>query len=120
MARYCSNSEEVKKLRRFLSKFGQIEINNELIKGSIIILGYRKYSSFYEVDIEFKGEIFARPPLGRGREWLNSEVLKKPRCSKVKVNRFIRKNLFKELSSRLRFFSITLYDYSDIKKLKWI
>jgi len=119
MARYCSNSENIKKFKKVISKLATIEINTDVIQGKITVIGYRKYNSWDEIDIQFEGKILARAT-SFGREWHFSDVLKKKNISKIKVNRFIRKQIYKSLNFRLRVFSVELKHYSDIKKLKWI
>ena len=119
MSRYCSNTKNLKALRKVLSKLATVEIDTDFIQGKITVIGYRKYNSWEEVDVQFEGKIHAR--LSRfSREWYNCEVLKRTNVSKIKVNRLIRKNIFKSLDSRLRYFSIQINRYSNIKKIKWI
>lgn len=99
-------------------KFSSFDIDNDNAKGKVNVIGYRKYQFRDEFDIEFTGQIKAR--MNGKLEWVSSEVLKRKNISKIKVNRFIRREVFKILKPRVRYFSIDLRWYSDIKKLKWI
>lgn len=99
-------------------KFSSFDIDNDSVKGRVNVIGYRKYQFRDEFDIEFIGEIKAR--VGGGPQWVSSEILKRKNISKIKVNRFIRREIFKMLRPRVRYFSIELRWYSDIRKLKWI
>jgi hypothetical protein len=119
MSRYCFNTENNKKLKKVISKFVTIELNTDAIQGKVTVIGYRKYSFREEVDIQFEGKILARTG-SFNKEWRCSDVLTKKNISKIKVNRFIKKQIHKSLNMRLRYFSIDLRWYSDIKKVKWI
>lgn len=117
MSRYCFNTTETKSLKKFILNFSSFEIDSESAKGKVNIFGYRKYQFRDEFDIEFIGQIKAR--VDGKLTWVSSEVLKRKNISKIKVNRFLRKEIFKVLKVKVRYFSIDIRYYYDIKKLKW-
>jgi hypothetical protein len=119
MARYCFKTDESTNVKKLLCKIGETKVNTQYIRGTVTFTGYRKYTSYCEVDIEFNGQILARIRR-EPAQWLSSEILKEKRASKIKVNRFIRKCIFKDVESRLKYFSSGIHHYSSIKKLKWI
>lgn len=120
MSRYVLNTPTTKATKLAAKKFGSIKIKTDRISGEIEIVNYRLYSVHQEVDIVFKGKIFAR--VNSSREWLDSEQIKilGKRISKVKLNRFIRKSCITEVQHRMNYFGADIRYYSDIKKLTWI
>lgn len=126
-------NKEVSKTKKILGKYAQeIPIATSLIDGAVFIKGYRKYQYgsqnvrindfIEEVDILFSGKIFVSWN-GR-RDWYSSELLNMKnqrglKASKIKINRLIRKQLIKELSIHLNYFSVQIKGYSQIKKLLW-
>lgn len=120
MSRYVLNSDTSKAKKSALKKFGTIDINTSSMRGVIQIANYRQYALREEVDITFKGEIKAK--VGSTSEWYNSDDIKKfgKRISKVKLNRFIRKSCFQDVSHRMNYFGIKVKYYYEIKKLTWI
>jgi len=90
MSRYVLNTPTTKATKLAAKKFGSFKIESDKINGVIEIVNYRLYSVHQEVDVVFKGKIFAK--VNSKREWLDSEQVKNygKRISKVKLNRFIR------------------------------
>lgn len=112
-------TEDSKSVKLASKKFGKFEIDTPYLKGVICVVGYREYSHRQEVDIQFEGLIFAK--VNYKSEWLNSETVKSmgKRISKVKLNRFIRRNCFFETKCRMKYFGVNLEHYGNIKKLIW-
>lgn len=114
---------ETKATLRALKKFGnKISISNNSLRGTLTIKNYRKYKFLHEVDIIFEGEIYVN--LNRKRDWYDSSIMNKPlplgaRISKVKVNRFIRKNMLFEVKTYCKYFDVDLSSYDLIKKIIW-
>jgi hypothetical protein len=121
MPRYTIEDTESKAIKKSLVKWGEFPINNQSLNGTIIIKNYRKYPHRHEVDIEFKGELFVRI-YNENRTWHSSDVLKneKFRISKVKLNRYIRKNSLNDVQMRMRYFGVYVSDYQYINKVKWL
>lgn len=121
MGRYVIQNEGTKGLKKLLPKYGSVSINGDKIKGTVKVIGYRKYSYTEEIDIEFTGKIHARVTWGK-LEWFESSLLndKSKKVSKVKINRFIKKTCLREVKMYLNYFGIKLDDYSQIKKVNWI
>lgn len=120
MSRYVLNTPTTKATKLAAKKFGSLKVESDRISGVIEIVNYRLYSVHQEVDIVFKGKIFAR--VDSKREWLDSEQIKKlgKRISKVKLNRFIRKSCIFDVQCRMNYFGADIRYYNDIKKLTWI
>jgi hypothetical protein len=121
MGRYVIQNETTKGLKKLMPKYGSITVNTDKIKGSVKVVGYRKYTHSEEIDIEFTGKINARVSWGK-LKWFDSSLLsdKGKRVSKVKINRFIKKTCLSEVKIYLNYFGVKLEDYSQIKKTKWI
>lgn len=117
---YCIKSPENQQLKTFVKKYVRdIPINTTKLQGSFSILNIRFYTYTIELEISFKGKMYGR--LGRNPSlWLSSDILKKDRISKVRINRHIKKSLIDKIQTRLSIFGLDLKHYSDIKKLKWI
>ena len=119
---------EVKTVRRIVKKYGIIPVKNNRVDGVLQIVGYRKvecnkwgYSQFDEhVDVVFKVKIYASMS---GRiHWIeHSDILQNVKIiSQTKLNRVLRRFFFDDVQSRTAFFSIRLFQPSDIKKVKWV
>ena len=118
---------EVKTVRRIVKKYGTLSIENDKVQGVLQIVGYRKvecnkwgYSQFDEhVDVVFKGKIYAS--MSGHTKWIeHSDILQNVKIvSQTKLNRVLRKFFFDDVQSRAAFFSIRLFQPSDIKKVKW-
>jgi len=121
MGRYLIQDTESKAIKKSLIKWGEFPVSNGALNGIIIIKNYRKYPHRHEVDIEFKGEIFVRI-YNENRTWHTSDVLndKKFRISKVKLNRYLRRNSLNDVQMRMRYFGVNVSDYQYISKVKWL
>ena len=118
---------EVKTVRRIVKKYGIIPVKNNRVDGVLRIVGYRKvefnkygYSQFDEhVDVVFKGKIYAS--MSGHTKWIeHSEILQNVKViSQMKLNRVLRRFFFEDVQFRVAFFSIRLFQPSDIKKVKW-
>jgi hypothetical protein len=120
MPRYTIDDTESKAIKKSLVKWGEIPVRNQGLKGTIIIKNYRKYQYRSEVDIEFKGEIFVRL-YNENRRWYSSDILTNGRVSisKVKLNRYLRKNSLAEIQIRMRYFGVQIDEYQYVTKIKW-
>ena len=118
---------EVKTVRRIVKKYGIIPVKNNRVDGVLQIVGYRKvecnkwgYSQFDEhVGVVFKGKIYAS--MSGHTKWIeHSDILQNVKIvSQTKLNRVLRRFFFDDVQSRAAFFSIRLFQPSDIKKVKW-
>ena len=52
MGRYVIQNETTKGLKKLMPKYGSITVDTDKIKGSVKVIGYRKYSYTEEIDIE--------------------------------------------------------------------
>lgn len=121
MTRYCSNSPVIKAIKKSIKKWGTIQISNNDLKGEIQITNIRLYENFrpsWEVDVIFKGQVLLR--VNGDRKFYNASLQKKPRISKVKLNRAIRKLCEKHVNMRLKYFGGEITYYNQISKIKWI
>ena len=120
MPRYTIEDTESKAIKKSLIKWREIPVRNQGLKGTIIIKNYRKYQYRSEVDIEFKGEIFVRL-YNENRRWYSSDILTNGRVnvSKIKLNRYIRKNSLKDIQMRMRYFGVNVDEYQNVNKIKW-
>jgi CTP:phosphocholine cytidylyltransferase-like protein len=119
---------EVKTVRRIVKKYGIIPVKNNRVDGVLRIVGYRKvefnkygYSQFDEhVDVVFKGKIYAS--MSGHTKWIeHSDILQNVKViSQMKLNRVLRRFFFEDVQFRAAFFSIRLFQPSDIKKVKWV
>ena len=98
MPRYTIEDTESKAIKKLLVKWGEFPIENQGLRGTIMIKNYRKYQYRNEVDIEFKGEIFVKLN-SEGRIWYGSDILTcdKYSISKIKLNRYLKKLVQKEV-----------------------
>lgn len=114
---------QAKSITKVVKKFGnKISISNTYLRGTFTIKNYRKYSHLDEVDIIFEGEIHVN--YNRKKDWYNSSIMTTTfpnagRVSKIKVNRFIRRNMFFDVKTYLKYFDIELPYYDLIKKIIW-
>ena len=122
MVRYVISNEETKSTKKVLKKFSEVDISfyNERLKGSFKITNYRKYPYREEVDIEFKGELFAVHCSLSGKQWHKSDIYNARGTSKIKVNKIIRRSLFNEVKAYCAYFGISLRYADNLKKVKWI
>lgn len=110
-------TEDAKATRKLLLKNSQVKIDTSEIRGMVNLKNFRKYNFTDQVDLEFSGEIYV---FFKGkRSWVSTSLLVNENVSKIKVNKFIRKRLYKTLKDYLNFFSVRLNYYTDIKKIKW-
>jgi hypothetical protein len=107
--------------KKAVKKFSNVEISptNNTIRGSFKIKNFRKYSTHSEVDIEFVGEIFAKTSIYESKRWYSSEIYSKKGISKIKVNKLIKRHLFKEVKSHALYFGIDIKWIENIKKVTW-
>ena len=108
----------VKTTKTVLTKFAKsVPVSNNNIKGTFTITNYRRYNYYEEIDVNFQGSIFV---YHNGKKtWFTPKELGK-NVSKIKLNRFLRKSLYKELETYLRYFSVKIKYYNWIKKIEWI
>lgn len=121
MGRYLIQDTTSKAIKKSLIKWGEFPVDNSSVRGIVTIKNYRKYQFRNEVDIEFKGEIFVRIT-NENRTWHSSDILTsgKYRISKVKLNRFLRKSVLKDVQIRMNYFGETIREYQNVNKVKWI
>jgi hypothetical protein len=113
-----SRTNESLTLRKVLKKYNSVKLlSREDIDGDITISSVRFYGPMAEIDIEFKGKIYARKTLGK-TEWFDASVL--PNASKVRVYRLIRRRVFPFLKTHLSYFDINLHYVEQIKKVRWV
>lgn len=121
MGRYVITNSNTVGTKKLLAKYGSISIETEKLVGTFKVVGYRKYSHYEEVDVEFNGKIQARVKWGK-LEWFDSSILtdKNRNVSKIKVNRFIKNVCYPTIKSQLNYFGVRINQFASIKKLKWI
>jgi hypothetical protein len=59
------------------------------------------------------------------KQWYSSSIMGESsssgrRVSKIKVNRFLKRNMFFEVKTYLKYFDVDLVYYDLIKKINWI
>jgi len=120
MPRYTIEDAESKAIKKSLIKCGEIPVDYNDIRGVITIKNYRKYMFRNEVDIEFKGEIFVKLN-SEGRIWYGSDILTcdKYNISKIRLNRYLKKLVQKEVSFRMNYFGVDIKNYKEVNKIKW-
>lgn len=118
----CITDDESKAIKKLVKKYSKKEIAsfNDRLKGSFTIVGFRKYQFTNEVDIEFNGEICARHSSLAVLTWFKSDIYNQSGVSKIKVNKLIKRAIFKEVKDQAAYFGINLRYIEEIKKLKWI
>ena len=114
--------ESTKAIKKALKKFSgnDISLTNGTLRGSFKIKNFRKYPMHHEVDIEFKGELFAKTSVLEGKRWFSSEIYGQKNISKIKVNKLIKRNLLTEVKNHAAYFGINVRWVENIKKVKWI
>jgi len=114
--------ENTKAIKKALKKFSgnDISLTNGTLRGSFKIKNFRKYPMHHEVDIEFKGEIFAKTSVLEGKRWYSSEIYGQKNISKIKVNKLIKRYLLVEVKSHAAYFGIDVKWVESIKKVTWI
>lgn len=119
MARYAINSPEIRTLKKVAKKYGKFPIKTKHMEGEIQITGYRKYTGREEVDVIFRGKILAQ--IGMQLQWFGYEEVVSfgKGVSKVKLNRFLKKNCFDGVRDRVLIFGIDLKYITDLTKVKW-
>lgn len=117
---YSIRTPENLQLRSLVKKYiKNVPIYTNVLQGTFSITNIRFYSYTLEIEVVFTGTMYGR--MGRtSNVWLTSEILKRERVSKIRVNKFIKKNLQNKIESRLALFGLEFRHYSYIKKLKWI
>jgi len=119
---YVINDDEAKAIKKLIKKFSGTDISftNGTLRGSFKIVNFRKYYSHHEVDIEFKGEVFAKTSVLDGKRWFSSEIYGQKNISKIKVNKLIKKHLLSEVRSNAAYFGIEIKWIENIKKITWL
>lgn len=119
MSRYVLSNDEIKSIKKILKKHPEREItpNACSLRGSFVITGFRRYSYHDEVDIELRGEIFARYGWN-GNGWHSSNIM--GNASIIRVNKIIRKNILNEVKTYCAYFGIEIKFVENIKKVKWV
>jgi hypothetical protein len=120
MSRYTIVNTETKSIKKLLPKLGEIPVCDGNLDGVIKIKNYRKYTSRDEIDVVFEGKIFVKIVNG-DKKWHDTSILehKGYRVSKVKLNRFLRKNMLWEVKNRMNYFGVEIKDYGFINKVGW-
>lgn len=118
---------EQKNLRKVILKYSKdIPVVSEQCRGVFSITGYRSYDTptgiSNEVDVTFKGELKATLSLLGEIKWYGADIKKSEKydISITKVNKVLRYRLFKEINSRMKYFSSEINDEDSIKKIKWL
>ena len=116
---YVITSDKVKATKNLTRKvIVDKKIVNDKVRGTYTINGYRKYSFREEVDIEFKGEIYVY--YKDKSQWVSSDISNdKNNVSIIRLNRFLRRNLFDSIRWDLLYFSVEIDYKENIKKIKW-
>ena len=120
MGKYLIKSDDSNTIKKFIKKFNEFSVCNDEVRGKVIINNYRKYSYGEEVDLTFEGEIHVRIH-GNIRSWRKSDILKNEqyKISIIKLNRFLRKGIIRDLENYMKFFGVRLRFYDEIKKINW-
>lgn len=118
----CIGDDDSKVIKKSLKKFSKREIAsfNDRLRGSFTIVGFRKYQFTNEVDIEFNGEICARHTSLAVLTWFKSDIYNQSGVSKIKINKLIKRAIFKEVKDQAAYFGINLRYIEEIKKINWI
>jgi len=114
--------ESTKAIKKALKKFSgnDISLTNGTLRGSFKIKNFRKYPMHHEVDIEFKGELFAKTSVLEGKRWYSSEIYGQKNISKIKVNKLIKRHIRVATRSHAAYFAIDVKWVESIKKVIWI
>lgn len=113
-------NEEINSVKKALKKFSEKKISsrNDRLRGSFKVTVYRKYEFEDEVDIEFKGEIYAKYNT-EDSQWFKSDIYSNEDISTIKVDKLIRNNIFDEVKTQCSYFGINLKYVNSIRKIKW-
>ena len=119
---------ETKNLRKTILKFlKDIPVVGDRHRGVFSITGYRVYdynpTGYYvEIDVVFKGEIKVSVSSLHPDEWFGGDIKnnKSYKISPVKLGRFLRSSLFKDLNNHIAYFDVKLRNEYSIKTIKWI
>lgn len=124
MPRYTKEKEkEIKTIQKLVLKFGKnIRISNENAIGTVnivVLKNFQKTMFFDCVDIkiEFDGILLLQE--GKRVGWYESTVKSKT-SSPIVINRYIKRSVFKEVKMFLKYFSISILDCTNIKKVEWV
>jgi hypothetical protein len=119
MTKHVINNENTEAIKRVIKKYGITQINDKYAVGTATIVNYRKYQNHNEVDIVFEGKIYAR--INGEDQWLTLDDIKKfgERVSKIKLNRLIKESCLFDVRTRMNYFDVRIYRYTDIKKITW-
>jgi hypothetical protein len=117
-----------KNLRKTILKYSKdIPVAGKRHRGVFSITGYRVYdsspnTSYVEIDVVFKGEIKAGISSLRPDEWFGADVKNSDRyhISRVRLGKFLRNQLFKELNYHMAYFNTKINNEYSIKTIKWI
>jgi len=120
MATYLIQDTTSKAIKKSLIKWGEFPIDNSSVRGTVNIKNYRQYQFRNEVDIEFNGEICARHSSLAVLTWFKSDIYNQKSTSKIKVNKLIKRAIFKEVKDQAAYFGINLRYVEEIKKINWI
>lgn len=120
--RQVINDDNTKAIKKTIKKFSgnDISITNGILRGSFKITNFRKYLMHHEVDVEFKGELFAKTSVLDGKKWLSSEIYGQKNISKIKVNKLIKKHLLSEVKIHAAYFGISIRYLENLKKVTWV
>ncbi len=118
MGRYVITNEDSIAIKKSVKKWGELPIKTDYMDGIIKIENYRRYKLEQEVDVTFEGKIYVKV-YREPRNWYSSSILETHNISKVKLNRFLRKNVLFEVQLRMNYFGADIRDYYNIKKIKW-
>lgn len=118
MGRYCLQTSHSNTVKKSLKKWGQIPVDDKVIKGVINIKNVRQYSMYWEADVELQGLSWLY--YGGVKDFYSSDIQKKKNVSKIKLNRILRRQVFNHVNSRLKYFSADIRGEYNIKKITWI
>lgn len=119
---------DAKNLRKIILKYSKdIPVVGEQHRGVFSITGFRVYNQtpntyYTEIDVEFNGEIKVSVYSLQGDNWIGAEIKKneKYQVSPIRVNKFLRNRLFKQLNSHIAYFNTNIRNTNSIKTIKWI
>jgi len=117
MGKHCLQTNQVRAIKKSLKRWGQIQVDDDKLKGVISIKNVRRYPLWWEADVEIQGKAFFN--YKNGRAFYTSEI-QKEKVSKIKVNRFLREYTFNYVSMRLKYFDADIQQTCNIKKIKWL
>lgn len=115
-------SQETKNIKNFVLKHSKdIRVKNTHLDGEFTItkLSPRAFNGA-EVEVRFTGKIWVK--LVDKENWFERSELKPRdgyRISTIKLHRFLKKNLIKDVADYLLIYNLHIYDYTQIKKVIW-